>query len=81
MRKWLIIGGALLFVVVAGALVAKRMAAWLPGYVRDRVVSTLRQNFASEVDLPIFRFPYIRRSHFVAAVWSCGCTATRTFRP
>ena len=50
MRKWLIIGGVFLCVVLTGAVVAKRMAARLPGYLRDRAVSTLREHFASEVE-------------------------------
>ena len=62
MRKWPIILGALLLILVAGAIAAKRMAARLPGYLRERAVSTLQQRFASDVefaDLQIFVYPQI----------------------
>jgi hypothetical protein len=62
MHKWLIICGALVITLLTGAIVAKRVAAWLPGYMRDRAVSTLREHFASDVqfsDLQISVYPHI----------------------
>ena len=62
MQKGPIIGGALLLVVFTSAIVAKRMAPRLPGYLRDRAVSTLRADFASDVefsDLQISIYPKI----------------------
>jgi hypothetical protein len=50
MQKWLIIGGVFLCMFFGCAVAAKRMAARLPGYLRDRAVSTLRQYFASDVE-------------------------------
>jgi hypothetical protein len=55
MRKWLIICGALLLVLLIGAIVSNRLAARLPGYVRDRAVSTLREHFASDVEFADFQ--------------------------
>jgi len=62
MQKRLIIGGALLLVVLTSAIVAKRMAPRLPGYLRDRAVSTVREHFASDVefsDLQVSIYPKI----------------------
>jgi len=62
MQKGPIIGGALLLVVLTSAIVAKRMAPRLPGYLRDRAVSTLREDFASDVefsDLQVSIYPKI----------------------
>ncbi len=62
MRKWLIIGGALLLVLVAGASAAKRVAARLPGYLQGRAIGTLRERFASDVqftNLQISVYPRI----------------------
>ena len=62
MHKWLIIVGVLLVVGLSGALVARRMAARLPGYVRERALSTLREHFAGDVDvgdLQVFVYPQI----------------------
>ena len=62
MQKWLIAGGVCLCVVLTGAVAAKRMAARLPDYLRDRAVSTLRQHFASDVEftnLQISVYPQI----------------------
>jgi hypothetical protein len=62
MQKWLIVGGVFLCVVLTGAVAAKRMAARLPGNLRDRAVSTLRQHFASDVEftnLQISVYPQI----------------------
>ena len=55
MRKWLITGGVLLLVVLIVALVAKRMAPRLPGYLRERAVSTLRQVFSGDVTFSDFQ--------------------------
>jgi hypothetical protein len=55
MRKGPIIGGALLLVVLACALVAKRMAPRLSGYLRDRAVSTLREDFSSDIEFSDFQ--------------------------
>jgi len=49
------IGGALLLVVLTIAMVAKRMAPRLPGYLRDRAVSTLREDFSSDVEFSDFQ--------------------------
>ncbi len=62
MQKWLIMGGVFLCLILTGAVAAKRMAAWLPGYLRDRAVSTLREDFASDVqfaNLEISVYPQI----------------------
>ena len=62
MQKGPILGGALLLVILTGVIVAKRMAPRLPGYVRNRVVSTLRQDYASDVefsDLQVSIYPKI----------------------
>ncbi|MFZ0960277.1 MAG: hypothetical protein WAO35_05180 [Terriglobia bacterium] len=62
MRKGLIVGGALLLAVLAGVIAAKRMAQRLPGYLRDRTVSTLREHFSSDIefsDLQVSLFPKI----------------------
>ena len=50
MRPRLIISCALLLLVVTSAVVAKRMAPRLSGYLRDRAVSTLREDFSSDVE-------------------------------
>ena len=55
MRKWLMICGALLLVLLIGAIVSNRLAARLPGYVRDRAVSTLPEHFASDVEFIDFQ--------------------------
>jgi hypothetical protein len=55
MRKGLIIGGVVLLVVLAGAIVAKRMAPRLPGYLREHALSTLREDFASDVEFSDFQ--------------------------
>ena len=55
MKKGRIIGGMLLLVVLTSAIVAKRMAPRLPAYVRDRAVSTLREDFSSDVTFSDFR--------------------------
>jgi hypothetical protein len=63
MRKWLIAGGvALLVTLVAGRVAVKRIAAWLPNYLRERATSTLHERFASDVqfgDLQILVYPKI----------------------
>src|ERR1035438_4760311 len=62
MQKGPILGGALLLVILTGVIVAKRMAPRLPGYVRNRVVSTLRQDYASDFefsDLQVSIYPKI----------------------
>ncbi len=62
MRRILIIGGAIVLVVVAGVIAAKRIAPHLPGYLRNRVVSTLSEDFDSDVefsDLQISIYPKI----------------------
>ena len=55
MKKGRIIGGTLLLVVLTSAIVAKRMAPRLPGYLRDRAVSTLQEDFSSDVEFSDFQ--------------------------
>jgi hypothetical protein len=63
MQKWLIIAGVVLVVALSGgAFVAKRVAARLPGYVRNRALTTLREHFDGEVevgDLQVMVYPKI----------------------
>ena len=62
MRKWGIICAALLLVFLAGAIFANRLAGRLPGYVRDHALSTLREDFASDVefaDLQVSVYPQV----------------------
>lgn len=63
MRKWLIlVVAAVLLVLPVTFLAVKRLKAWLPGYVRERAISTLRSDFAGEVefgDLAVSIFPQI----------------------
>ena len=62
MRKWPIICGAFGFVLLAGAIVRNRINARFANEVRERVISTLREHFAGEVqfaDLQVSVFPLI----------------------
>jgi len=62
MRKWLILGGALTLVLIAGGVCANRAQTWLAAYVRERAINTLRQDFASDVefgDLQVSIFPKV----------------------
>ncbi len=62
MRKWLILSGIVILVILIGAIAAQRLAAGLPRYVRDRAVSTLREHFVSDVEFSDFQvsvFPEI----------------------
>ena len=62
MRKWPIICGAFGFVLLAGAIVRNRINARFANEVRERVISTIREHFAGEVqfaDLQVSLFPLI----------------------
>jgi hypothetical protein len=62
MRKWVIALVVVISGLVGGAMAARRAKARLPGYIRERIVSTLRQHFASDVqfsDLQVSLYPRI----------------------
>jgi len=62
MHKWLIIGGVLVILGFGGVILSKQVAARLPGYVRARALSTVREHFAGDVDvgdLDVFVYPRI----------------------
>ncbi len=61
-RKWILTGGITVFILVGGGWAARRASQRLPGYVRERILSTLREHFASEVEfssLQVSIFPRI----------------------
>src|ERR1051326_7253642 len=61
-RNWVI---ASVVLIVAGVAVFRRVTAGVPDYLRDRAVSTLRENFSSDVSFKNFQisiFPEIRIS-------------------
>ncbi len=62
MQKWVVAGVVVIFALVGGGMAARQASRRLPGYVRERIISTLKQHFDSDVEfsnLQVSLFPRI----------------------